>query len=45
MMHADAKVGTNAQNPGNRLPSPMIHTVVRIAKVPIIDSELVILVF
>lgn len=44
-MKADAKVGINAQKPGNRLSSFMIQTVTKIDNVPVIDKRLLIFGF
>lgn len=45
MIKADANVGTNAQKPGNKLCSLTIQMVIKIMKVPVIESASLIFLF
>lgn len=43
IIKAELKVGTNAQNPGNRLSSSIVHTAIKSAIKPTDDNALLIL--
>lgn len=45
MIKAEANVGINAQKPGNKLCSLTIQTVIKIIKVPVIESASLIFLF